>query len=68
MSLNIINLIKEERNFWTGFLGNFELEFERANTNNFGRTTYVICSPWSLESNGEDFKSFGVAYKNLSKI
>ena len=60
MSLNLINLIKEERNFWTDFLGNFELEFERINTNHSGRMTYVICSPWSLESNGEDFKSFGV--------
>lgn len=60
MSLNLINLIKEERNFWTDFLGNFELEFERVKPNHSGRMTYVICSPWSLESNGEDFKSFGV--------
>ena len=39
MSLNLINLIKEERNFWTDFLGNFELEFERKNTNHSGRMT-----------------------------
>ena len=60
MLLNLINLIKEERNFWIYFLGNFELKFERANTNHSGCMTYVICSPWSLESNGEGFKSFGV--------
>ena len=60
MSLNLINLNKEERNFWTYFLGNFELEFERENTNHAGCMTYVICSPWSLESNGKDFKLFGV--------
>ena len=65
MSLNLINLIKEERNFWTDFLGKFELEFERANINHSGRMTYVIYSPWSLESNGEDFKSFGVTKKKI---
>ena len=60
MSLNLIIFIKEERKFGTVFWGNFEQTFERANVNHVGRMTYVNWSPWSLESNGESFKSFGV--------
>lgn len=36
------------------------MEFERANDNQSGQINYENLSPWSVESNGEDFVSFGV--------